>query len=302
MKKLAHKTILLVEDNPSELSEIRSWFNETNENHDLYAVKNCREALDLLNGNKLNTPRILPDVILLNIYSPVMDGVEFLNIVKSYYSLRSIKIFFMISGFKGDEKKVSKQFNVNGIIAKPFRLNFSKEQPTSLERLKEDLKNSNGLRLQSLFMFPVSINNMFSGLSNQAKLILKSTLDFLRPIGFLNPVAITSLIISGTLITTATTISYQRNGTKPKIKGVINKVMKTEIPFIVPAPNKKITKNKDISGSNKECISYESTNKIENFQIKQDTVMSSTVKVTKKALKIVVIEEEEELYQNPSDK
>jgi CheY-like chemotaxis protein len=298
MRKLIHKTILLVEDNEQELFEIKAWLGRVNKNHTLFTVNNCREALDLLNGNSPDHNRILPDVVLLNIYSPEMDGVEFLEIIKSYFSLRSIKVFFMIPGFIGDEKTVSQQFNIDGIISRPFRENMD-ENTVSLKKLEGHLTGSNSLKLHGLAFFPAFMSNIFSGLKEWTLSFLKSSFELMRPVISLKPLAMATVLLSTVIITTS--VSQSKTMPLPEMRmvkaikaaPVANSVVKTEDPKNIE-PISKPEKN-----SVKPAAK---SNLIDIVKPAPDMTVNEPAKEAPKPLKIVVIEEETEQAENVSGK
>lgn len=128
------KTILLVEDDYLNIEKIRLELRLQNHDHVLFVANNGAEALEMLIREE---NKISPDIILLDIDMPKMGGLEFLQIVKSYYSLRSIKIFMIV-----DPKEESAKFapdipDVIGVINKP--LDFSDANSDGIRLLKTEL-------------------------------------------------------------------------------------------------------------------------------------------------------------------
>lgn len=128
------KTILLVEDNYLNIEKIRLTLRLQDHNHVLYVAHNGAEALEMLIREE---PKIAPEIILLDIDMPKMNGIEFLQIIKSYYSLRNIKVFIMT-----DPKEESAKFapdipDVLGVINKP--LDFADTGSEGIRLLKTEL-------------------------------------------------------------------------------------------------------------------------------------------------------------------
>lgn len=81
------------------------------------------EALDYLNGlESSGTP--FPAVILLDIYMPVMDGFEFLDVYSEQYAHKDTIIFTMSNSLiKEDQQRANEYSVVKGFITKPLIYN-----------------------------------------------------------------------------------------------------------------------------------------------------------------------------------
>lgn len=72
----------------------------------------------------------LPDIVLLDINMPRMNGVEFLNEVRKHDRLSALKIFILTNSEQ--EKQKCESLGVSGYILKPFRLNSPSMDTISL--------------------------------------------------------------------------------------------------------------------------------------------------------------------------
>lgn len=117
---MASKTILLVEDDYLDIMSVQRVLRKIKANHVLIVAHNGVEALALLNGNNPDKVKITPDIILLDINMPKMNGLEFLLIIKNYYSLKSIKVYIMTTSSEEYDQIIAKNLGVSGYIIKPL--------------------------------------------------------------------------------------------------------------------------------------------------------------------------------------
>lgn len=122
------KRILLVEDDYLDVESIKRVFKKANIEHELYVVHNGVDAITLLTQS---ANRLIPDIIILDINMPKMSGIEFLSIIKSYYSLKNIKVYILTTSSEQYDKISTESHGVCGYIVKPlaiehefFRNNF----------------------------------------------------------------------------------------------------------------------------------------------------------------------------------
>ena len=111
--------VLLVEDNPGDVRLTREAFREANRAINLHVACDGVEAMAFLRkqGIQANVPR--PDLILLDLNLPRMDGREVLAQIKADESLKTIPtIILTTSDAEGDIVK-SYQLQANSYISKP---------------------------------------------------------------------------------------------------------------------------------------------------------------------------------------
>lgn len=87
--------------------------------------KNGKEAIDNLH-NALENKADLPDIILLDINMPIMDGWEFmeeLGLIKPRFS-KEIVVYIVSSSIAVEDKNKSKSYeNILGYLSKPVTVN-----------------------------------------------------------------------------------------------------------------------------------------------------------------------------------
>lgn len=90
---LAH--ILLVEDNEGDILLTLEAFEECNVKSEISVTRNGKEALDFLfkRGEFINSKK--PDLIILDINLPLMNGHEVLQEIKSNLNLKKIPVIML---------------------------------------------------------------------------------------------------------------------------------------------------------------------------------------------------------------
>lgn len=133
MEKLIN--ILLVEDDQLDAIDIRRSLDKMKIFYQLHIAKNGEEALELLNGEQ----HLQPDVALVDINMPKMNGFEFLNAIRNEERWRNLKTFIITTSDEKIDRETAKQLGVSGYIIKPLKLNNA----TSLDafNLMIDLMN-----------------------------------------------------------------------------------------------------------------------------------------------------------------
>lgn len=93
------------------------------------SFKNGKEAIDALHdivNNKFENSNMLPDLILLDINMPIMDGWEFMEkmgLIKSKFS-KNITVYIVSSSIASEDKNKSKTYSdILGYISKPVTIN-----------------------------------------------------------------------------------------------------------------------------------------------------------------------------------
>lgn len=115
--------ILLVEDNPADVRLAQEGLKEAKVANNLHAITDGREALDFLyrRGGHTSAPR--PDLILLDLNLPGVDGRTVLKQVKEDVSLRAIPVVVITSSEAEADIIRSYEAHANCFISKPIDFN-----------------------------------------------------------------------------------------------------------------------------------------------------------------------------------
>lgn len=111
--------ILLVEDDQVDVMDIKRSLDKLNIIYQITVAKNGEEAITILTDN---THKQLPDVVLIDINMPKMNGFELLDAIRRDDNWKHLKCFIVTtSGEKVDRDK-AKALGVSGYIIKPIKL------------------------------------------------------------------------------------------------------------------------------------------------------------------------------------
>lgn len=134
MNELIPVNILLVEDDPGDQKLVKISLKDDRIANDFHIVSNGKEALDYLRhcGDYSDgTPR--PDLILLDLNMPEMDGKEFLKQIKSNEDLKAIPVVILTTS--NSEKDILEGYNLqaSGYVNKPPDLMGFKQAIKNIE-------------------------------------------------------------------------------------------------------------------------------------------------------------------------
>lgn len=112
--------ILLVEDSTSDVMLIRRSFRESNLNYILYCVEDGEKAIAFLNQQGEYQQVVRPDLIILDLNLPRLDGREVLSILKHDPNFKRIPIIVLTTSNAEQDVLSSYNLHANCYIVKPF--------------------------------------------------------------------------------------------------------------------------------------------------------------------------------------
>lgn len=113
--KVTNKPILLVEDDQVDTMTVIRALKEIHVTNRLVHVENGEEAVSYLQDPESEKPCI----ILLDLNMPIMNGIEFLHVVKRDDYLRRIPVVVLTTSEEQQDKVNSFNMGVAGYMAKP---------------------------------------------------------------------------------------------------------------------------------------------------------------------------------------
>ncbi len=123
---MSKKGILLVDDDPDIIETVEFFLNTSD--YRVFIAKNGREALEQVSAEK-------PDLVLLDIKMPVMDGLEVCKRLKNDPTTKPIPVIMLTAGGNMDDVVDALSAGANDYIVKPFNL------PDLVERIEKVLND-----------------------------------------------------------------------------------------------------------------------------------------------------------------
>jgi len=119
--KADEKVILLVEDNPDDIELTRRAFEEARLGNVVIVAHDGAEALDLLfgTGPHAGAARPLPEVVLLDLKLPKIDGLEVLRRIRADERTRHLPVVVLTSSSEQQDLISSYDLGANSFVQKP---------------------------------------------------------------------------------------------------------------------------------------------------------------------------------------
>ncbi len=112
--------ILLVEDNPADIELTRQGFLEAKVNHNLHVARDGKEALSFLHREGKFADATRPDLILLDLNMPKMDGREVLRKIKTDDQLKTIPVVILTTSDATEDILKAYSLHANSYMTKPM--------------------------------------------------------------------------------------------------------------------------------------------------------------------------------------
>lgn len=108
--------VLLIEDNMIEIMKMNRTVSLLKAKHEITEAKNAEEALAIL-----KTKENLPDIILLDLNMPKINGIEFLSILKNDPELLHIPTIILTTSDNRKDILECYRIGISGYILKPLK-------------------------------------------------------------------------------------------------------------------------------------------------------------------------------------
>jgi two-component system response regulator len=119
---MREKMILLVEDNPDDVELTLRAFDKSKIGNEIVVVRDGQEALDYLFATGAHAGRdvsILPEVVLLDLKLPKVDGLDVLRRVRADARTRRLPVVVLTSSNEKQDVLSSYDLGANSFVRKP---------------------------------------------------------------------------------------------------------------------------------------------------------------------------------------
>jgi two-component system, OmpR family, alkaline phosphatase synthesis response regulator PhoP len=107
------KKILIVDDEPNIVMTLEYTFKKSN--YEVFIARDGQEALDILKTN-------YPDVIILDIMMPMVDGFATLEQIRKDENLKHTKVMFLSAKNKESDIEKGLALGADAYMTKPFSI------------------------------------------------------------------------------------------------------------------------------------------------------------------------------------
>ena len=107
------KKILIVDDEPNIVMSLEYTFKKNN--FEVYIARDGQEALDILKTK-------FPDVIILDVMMPMVDGYATLEQIRKDSNLTHTKVIFLSAKNKESDVEKGMALGANAYLTKPFSI------------------------------------------------------------------------------------------------------------------------------------------------------------------------------------
>ncbi len=113
--------VLLADDDVDDQYFIKHAFTMHDCNIKIFTVSDGTELLDFLAGksNNVNSSKIIPDVLLLDINMPKMDGIEALKFIRKNVKFKDMPVYILSTTRNEEQINRAKNLSVKAFYSKP---------------------------------------------------------------------------------------------------------------------------------------------------------------------------------------
>lgn len=111
-------TILLAEDSHFSVRDLTRKLSQWSEPHELILARNGQAAIDLLDPDCPGRLRRLPDLVILDLKMPRVDGLDVLAFIRETASIRSLPVIVLTTSDSPFDMDLAEVLQVNDYLLK----------------------------------------------------------------------------------------------------------------------------------------------------------------------------------------
>ncbi len=131
------KSILMVEDDNLDVISVDRSLKKIGGNHRLFTAYNGIEALSMLRGETDIKMEPFPEIILLDINMPIMNGVEFLKELRKDSKFDTMKIFVMTTSNEEKDRIATQNLGITDYYLKPLNFTDNQKRNSSMDNFTQ---------------------------------------------------------------------------------------------------------------------------------------------------------------------
>lgn len=114
--------MLLVEDDNLDVIDLQRTLDRMGIFYKMKIAKNGEEAIQLLQDKDHPLFAGKPNILLLDLNMPRMNGIEFLQVLRGSEEWKDIKVFVLTTSDESEDKKATRSLGISGYITKPLKV------------------------------------------------------------------------------------------------------------------------------------------------------------------------------------
>ena len=119
--------IIIADDDLDDQYIIKDAIEKLNVNHEFTSVYNGLELIHLLKGTGKTGEKILPDLIIMDLNMPLLDGMGALSQIKSSEELQHIPVYILSTSRFDYDKQKAIELGADNFYSKPFKFEELKD-------------------------------------------------------------------------------------------------------------------------------------------------------------------------------
>jgi CheY-like chemotaxis protein len=115
--------ILMIEDDTLDVMDAQRTLDRMGILYIMQVMKNGEEGLAYLEKIEKDKAYVRPDIILLDLNMPKMNGIEFLQTLRKDDRFKDLKVFVITTSEEKEDRERTKGLGISGYIVKPLKFN-----------------------------------------------------------------------------------------------------------------------------------------------------------------------------------